>query len=99
MGLGCSLRLFQKGGASMAGWEQELAELLRGLGGTQEEPKTHLPSTSKLMHSDVKRRQPATESIILGNIGGGRADDEDSWLFDVGWLRREIDSYVRQMCN
>ena len=39
MGLGCSLRLFQKGGASMAGWEQELAKLLRELGVTQEEPE------------------------------------------------------------
>ncbi len=99
MGLGCSLRLFQKGGASMAGWEQELAELLRELGVTQEEPKTHLSPTSKLMHSDVKRRESAADAIILGDIGSGRADDDDVWLSDLSSMRREIDSIVRQVIN
>jgi len=31
----------------MAGWEQELAGLLRELGVTQEEPKTHLRPSKK----------------------------------------------------
>jgi len=83
----------------MAGWEQELAELLRELGVTQEEPKTHLPSTSKLMHSDVKRRESAADAIILGDIGSGRADDDDVWLSDLSSMRREIDSIVRQVIN
>ena len=81
----------------MAGWEQELAELLRELGVTQEEPKTHLSPTSKLMHSDAKRREPAADAIILGDIGGGQADDV--WLSDLSSMRREIDSIVRQVIN
>jgi hypothetical protein len=82
----------------MAGWEQELAELLRELGVTQEEPKTHLRPTSKLMHSDVKRREPAADAIILGEFGGGQGDDE-AWVSDLSSMRREIDSIVRQVIH
>jgi len=55
----------------MAGWEQELAELLRELGVTQEERKTHLRPSGKLMHSDAKRREQAGDAIIMGDVGGG----------------------------
>ena len=82
----------------MAGWEQELAELLCELGVTQEEPKTHLRPTSKLMHSDVKRREPAADAIILGESGGGQGDDE-AWVSDLSSMRREIDSIVRQVIH
>ena len=83
----------------MAGWEEELAELLRELGVTQEEPKTHLPPASRFMHSDVKRREPDADAIILGDIGGGQAYDDDAWLSDLSSMRREIDSIVRQVIN
>jgi len=82
----------------MAGWEQELAELLCELGVTQEEPKTHLRPTSKLMHSDVKRREPAADAIILGESGGGQGDDE-AWVSDLSSMHREIDSIVRQVIH
>jgi hypothetical protein len=51
------------------------------------------------MHSDVKRRESAADAIILGDIGGGQADDDDVWLSDLSSMRREIDSIVRQVIN
>ncbi len=88
----------------MGGWEQELAELLRELGVTQEEPKTHLRTPGKLMHSDVKRREQreqAEDAIILGSIRSGEveAEDEEVWVSDLSLMRREIDSIVRQVIH
>ena len=82
----------------MAGWEQELAELLRELGVTQEEPKTHLRSTGKLMRSDAWHREQPADAIILGDIGGGEADEE-IWESDLSLMRREIDSIVLQVIH
>ncbi len=79
----------------MAGWELELAELLRELGVTQEEPNTHFRLSGKLMHSDVKRREQAGDSIILGDIGGS----EPVWVTDLSSMRREIDSIVHQVIH
>jgi hypothetical protein len=89
----------KKEGASMAGWEQELVGLLRELGVTQEEPKTHLRPSNKLMHSDVKRRGQATDAIFLGDIGNSEAEDEEVWISDLSLMRREIDSIVRQVIH
>jgi hypothetical protein len=83
----------------MAGWEQELAELLRELGVKQEEPKTHLRSMGKLMHSDAWKREPPADAIILGNIGGSEAADEEAWESDLSLIRREIDSIVLQVIH
>ncbi len=83
----------------MASWEQELAELLRELGVTQEEHKTHQRPPGKLMHSDVKRREQAGDAIVLGDIRGGEADDEDVWVSDLSLMRREIDSIVHQVIH
>ena len=52
----------------MAGWEQELAWLLRELGVTQEEPKTRPQLSNKLMRSDVKRRERNVDEIFLGDM-------------------------------
>ncbi len=82
----------------MAGWEQELAELLRELGVTQEEPKTHLRSTGKLRRSDARHREQAADAIILGDIGGSEADEE-IWESDLSLMRREIDSIVLQVIH
>jgi len=90
---------FKKEGPSMAGWEQELAELLRELGVTQEERKTHLRPSSKLMHSDAKRREQAGDAIIMGDVGGGEADNENMWVSDLSSMRREIDSIVHQVIH
>jgi len=69
----------------MAGWEQELAGLLRELGVTQEEPKTHLRPSKKLMRSDFKRREQAADATLL--------------ITDLSMMRREIDSIVRQVIH
>jgi hypothetical protein len=81
----------------MAGWEQELAELLRELGVTQEEPKTHLRPSGKLMHSDVRRSEQTADAIILGDLGDGKVDEDEVWVSDLSLMRREIDSIVRQV--
>ena len=82
----------------MAGWEQELAELLRELGVTQEERKTDLRPSGRLIHSDVKRREQAGDAVIMGDVGGGEADD-NMWVSDLSLIRREIDSIVHQVIH
>ncbi len=85
----------------MAGWQEELAELLRGLGVTQEEPKTHFRSANKPIRSDVKR-QPHTEepelstadAFLLDDTGVG---DSATWLTDLSAMRHEVDSIVQQV--
>jgi hypothetical protein len=91
--------VLQKEGASMAGWEQELAELLRELGVTQEEPKTHLRPSNKLKRSDVKRRERAADAIFLRDMGDNEAQDEEVWVSDLSSIRREIESIVRQVIH
>lgn len=96
----------------MPGWEDELAELLRELGVTQEEPRTHRRSASKSVWRDIKRRSQATEAFILGdatdtgrlnNVGDvedaveDEDEEEEMWLSDLSLMRREVDSIVRQV--
>ena len=83
----------------MAGWEQELAGLLRELGVTQEEPKTHLRPSHKLIRSDVKLRGQAADAISLGGNGDSEVEDEEVWISDLHVMRREIDSIVRQVVH
>jgi hypothetical protein len=89
----------KKEGTSMAGWEQELAGLLRELGVTQEEPKTHLRPSKKLMRSDFKRREQAADATLLGDVRDSEAEDEEVWMTDLSMMRREIDSIVRQVIH
>lgn len=81
----------------MAGWEQELAGLLRELGVTQEEPKTLRQLSQKLMRSDVKRRVQDTDAFFLSDMHGIETEDEEVWMSDLAAMRREIDSIVRQV--
>ena len=81
----------------MAGWEQELAGLLRELGVTQEEPKTHPRFSNKLIHSDVKQRN--ADAFFIGDIKESEFEDEDIWTSDLALMRREIDSIVRQVIH
>jgi hypothetical protein len=96
----------------MPGWEDELAELLRELGVTQEEPRTHRRPASKSVWRDIKRRSQATEAFIFGDatdIGGLNDvgdvedaiedEDEEMWLTDLSLMRREVDSIVRQVIH
>lgn len=83
----------------MAGWQEELAELLRELGVTQEEPQTNLRSTGKPMRSDARwRLQPGKPGEHLADDFSSHAsDDTEAWLMDLGAMRREVDAIVRQV--
>jgi len=96
----------------MPGWEDELAELLRELGVTQEEPRTHRRPASKSVWRDIKRRSQATEAFIFGDatdtgrlndVGdaedAAEDEDEEMWLTDLSLMRREVDSIVRQVIH
>src|SRR5271165_1240151 len=86
----------------MAGWQEELAELLRELGVTQEDPQADFRSKSKPMRSDVGWRlrpgrpvNPLTGPFLSDD--GCSQDDSELWLTDLGAMRREVDSIVRQV--
>lgn len=85
----------------MAGWQEELAELLRELGVTQEEPQTNLRSKHKPMRSDTRWRlrpgrlvNPPTDAFLSDDAS---KDDADLWPTDLDAMRREVDSIVRQV--
>jgi hypothetical protein len=81
----------------MAGWEQELAELLRELGVTLEEPdsQTHLHPTHRPMQSDVRRRTEPPEALLWDEEAPD--DLEEAWLAELRLMRREVDSIVAQV--
>ncbi len=81
----------------MAGWEEELAVLLRELGVKQEEPKTPLQSTRKPIRSDVKQREQFADAILWNEEGGADEEDDDAWIDDLSVMRQEVDSIVRQV--
>ena len=83
----------------MAGWEQELAGLLRELGVTQEEPKMLPRFSNKLLRSDVIRREQNTDAFFVGDIKEIEDEDEEVWMSDLALMRREIDSIVRQVIH
>ncbi len=77
----------------MASWQDELAELLRELGVTTEEPRTHLRPNS----NDLFAQEPSVENFILENIAAVAEEDAEAWLADLDTMRREVDSIVRQV--
>jgi hypothetical protein len=77
----------------MANWQDELAEMLRELGVTPEEPGTHLRTTGH----DLLAQEPSVENFILENISSVAEDDATAWLEDLDTMRREVDSIVRQV--
>ncbi|MBV9258078.1 MAG: hypothetical protein JO215_08680 [Ktedonobacteraceae bacterium] len=79
----------------MAGWEEELAVLLRDLGVQQEESKAHLRPTRKPMRSDVKRREQFADALFWDGAYDG--DDDEAWMNDLALMRREVDSIVSQV--
>jgi hypothetical protein len=83
----------------MAGWEEELAVLLRELGVKQEEPdEAHLRPLRKPMRSDSRRREPYADAQPWGaESGGGNRDDDDVWQQDLNSMRREVDTIVSQV--
>ncbi len=93
----------------MASWEDELAVLLRELGVTLEEPRTHLGPT--YVHEDhqqeilpfrekkdSKRQTQSTDAFNWGRASNSSIDeDEDAWLSDLRLMRREVESIVIQV--
>jgi hypothetical protein len=77
----------------MAGWEEELAVLLRELGVQQEETKAHLRPTRKPMRSDVKRREQFADALFWDD----GEDEDEAWMNDLTLMRREVDSIVSQV--
>ena len=79
----------------MAGWQEELAELLRELGVTQEEPGAHLRSKGKATRNDAKRRmraqEPSVDASILGNITAASENYAEPWETDLSQMRLEVD--------
>lgn len=85
----------------MAGWQEELAELLHELGVKQEEPHPNLRSTGKPMRRDARwRLRPGkqlknlTDPFLSADVG---SDDAEAWPIDLGTMGREVDSIVRQV--
>lgn len=87
----------------MAGWQEELAELLRELGVTQEEPKAQLRSKGKVTRNDIKRRmraqEPSVDAFISDNIAAASESYTEPWETDISQMRLEVDSIVRQVIS
>jgi hypothetical protein len=81
----------------LAGWEEELAVLLRELGVKQEEPRAPLQSTRKPMRSDVKHREQFADAILWNEEDGAGEDDDGAWVDDLSVMRHEVDAIVRQV--
>lgn len=85
----------------MAGWQEELAGLLRELGVTQEEPHTTLRFTGKPTRRDARWRLRASKQLehltepFLSD--DAESDDSESWPVDLSTMGREVDSIVRQV--
>lgn len=85
----------------MAGWQEELAELLRALGVTQEEPQTNFHSKHKPIRRDARWRlrpgksvNPLADTFLSDDAD---QDDDELWPSDLDAMRREVDSIVRQV--
>lgn len=97
----------------MAGWEEELALLLQELGVKQEEPDARSRQSSKpsrksarkprasdtSQEDDFTRYNQFSDSLRHpGNATGSvQYADGDLWANDLGLMRREVDSIVRQV--
>jgi len=86
----------------MAGWQEELAELLRELGVTQEESKALPRSKGKVTRNDTKRRLRARElytDAFLDNLAAASENHTETWETDMSQMRLEVDSIVRQVIS
>jgi hypothetical protein len=94
-------RFFSKGDVFMAGWQEELAELLRELGVRQEEPQTNSRTTGKPLRGDAQwRLRPGKSAKHLTNAflsDANTHDDAETWLTDLTTMHQEVDSIVRQV--
>nr|BBH93414.1 hypothetical protein KTA_16130 [Thermogemmatispora argillosa] len=87
----------------MAGWEQELAELLRELGVTLEgeapDSQTHLQAKQRASYSDVRQVDEEGQASALSTWDDDAPPpaDEDAWLTELRLMRLEVDSIVAQV--
>jgi hypothetical protein len=81
----------------MAGWEEELAMLLRELGVKQEEPKAHLRPAHRPMRSDTRRRDQSADALFWNGDSDEDDEDDEPWMNDLSQMRREVDSIVSQV--
>ncbi|HEY6541894.1 MAG TPA: hypothetical protein VIZ18_13205 [Ktedonobacteraceae bacterium] len=86
----------------MAGWQEELAELLRELGVTLEEPKTLPRPKGKVTRNDTRRRLRAREldrGAFLDKLAATSESQTETWETDLSQMRLEVDSIVRQVIS
>jgi hypothetical protein len=94
----------------MAGWEEELALLLRNLGVTQEEPSTHRRARRcRSGGTGIYRSNPSrdafpeedllAETAFLEDSEEAEEEDEEAWLEDLDEMRREVDTIVSQVIH
>ena len=86
----------------MAGWQEELAELLRELGVTLEEPRTLPRPKSKVTRNDTRRRTRTRElgrEAILERRPATSESQIEAWETDLSQMRLEVDSIVRQVIS
>ena len=86
----------------MAGWQEELAELLRELGVTQEEPKALPRPKGNVTRNNIKRRLRARElhtDAFLDNFAASAESHAEAWESDLSQMRLEVDSIVRQVIS
>jgi hypothetical protein len=81
----------------MAGWEEELAVLLRELGVKQEEPKTHLRPTRRPTRNNVKRREQLADARFWDEGSRAGDDGDNVCMDDLSLIRQEVDSIVNQV--
>jgi hypothetical protein len=81
----------------MAGWEEELAVLLRDLGVQQEEPRVPHRPKRRPIRSDVKRQGHPADALFWSGKNEVEDDDDDAWMSDLTVMRREVDSIVNQV--
>jgi hypothetical protein len=92
----------------MAGWEEELAGLLRELGVTQEEPKTYLrpthiheadhPQIPLRPRDEAKRQVQSADALFWASAGEDKeVENDDIWMGDLRVMRREVESIVAQV--
>lgn len=86
----------------MAGWQDELAELLRELGVTLEEPGTLPRPKSKVTRNDTRRRLRAREldrGAFLDKFAATSESQAEPWETDLSQMRLEVDAIVRQVIS
>lgn len=84
----------------MAGWEDELAALLRELGVKQEKAETPLQQRGRSIPQPDDTQQRDSIADVLpwsAEQAAGFAEDDSTWVDDLTSMRREVDAIVDQV--